>query len=150
MGGDMRTCGECVVCCVYQRIDDPELKKDAMVHCKHLDVVVPEDDRIKEYSGKSCNNCKIYDHQPKMCGEYRCAWLAGFGDEGDRPDKSLMLFDCSHGILNSVEAKPLKHKHQETQEAQEVIDRFSKSMDRPVIVLDFYERRIQRIAGSSV
>ena len=85
-----------------------------------------------------------------MCSRYNCAWKHGFGDEKDRPDKSLMLFDCAHGIVNSVEAKPLKDDQQNTPEGKAVIDRFSKSMDRPVIVLDFYERRIQRIAGSSV
>ena len=30
----MRTCGDCIVCCVYFEV--PELEKKAMAHCPHL------------------------------------------------------------------------------------------------------------------
>jgi Fe-S-cluster containining protein len=150
MGTGIRTCGDCIVCCVYQRINDPELKKDAMVHCPNLNLQEPITEGILQYTGASCENCKIYDTQPKMCGEYQCAWRYGYGSEEDRPDRSLMLFDCSHGIGNSVEAKPLKDGQERTTEGHAVIDSMSKAMNRPAIVLNFYERRIQRIVGRAI
>jgi Fe-S-cluster containining protein len=125
--------------------------KDAMTHCANLNLSEPIKANTLQYSGpSSCGNCKIYGGRPSACKAYQCAWKYGFGAEGDRPDKSLMLFDCSHGIENSVEAKPLKDGQQDTEAGKDVIDRMSKSMKRPVIVLNFYERRIQRIAGRGV
>lgn len=145
-----RDCGECIVCCVYHIIDDPNLKKPAMTHCPNLTLSDPIEKNVLQYSGSDCGNCKIYNERPKMCKEYKCAWKRGFGNEEDRPDKVLMIFDCAHRISNSIEAKPMRDKQEITPEGIAVIDRMSKSMDRPVIVLNFYERRIQRIVGRGI
>lgn len=146
----MRSCGDCIVCCVYPRI--PELGKGGMEHCVHLSLPGPETTDARYYTGDSCGNCKIYDspEKPACCSKYNCAWRAGFGSEFDRPDKVLMLFDSSKGIDNCLEAKPLRDGEESTQEGREVIDRMSKSIGKPVVVLNFYERRVVRIAGRAV
>jgi hypothetical protein len=38
----MRTCGDCIVCCVYLKIDVPELRKEGMRHCPHVKADEPE------------------------------------------------------------------------------------------------------------
>jgi len=146
----MRECGECVVCCVYPRIEDPELKKAPMKHCPNLALPYSEVTDVVYYTGgNGSKNCRIYETKPQSCA-YLCAWRQGHGDEDDRPDKSLMLFDNAKGIGNSLQAKPLKDGREETPEGKAIIDRMSRSTGRPVIVLNFYERRIQRIAGGPV
>ena len=137
-----RSCGECVACCVYLRI--PELDKGGMERCRHLTVVVGT-----SYAGPG--GCAIYDskdpERPACCKEYRCAWLDGHGDEQDRPDRSLMLFDRTKRVENGLEAKPLAKGQEESAEGRAVIDRMSRSTSMPVIVLNFHERRVRRIAG---
>jgi hypothetical protein len=151
-----RTCGDCVACCVYLRIDDPELKKAPMHHCKHLNLGFEVDDTPKKnnvayYTGSSCKgNCKVHLSKPETCKGYSCAWLHGFGLESDRPDKSLILFDVAHQIENSIEAKPLMDGQENTPKGKETIERFSRDSGRPVIVTNFYERKIQRIVGRAV
>lgn len=146
----MRECGECIVCCVYPRIDDPELEKPGMRHCPNLTLPGPEKENEVFYTGASCENCRIYENQPKMCADYHCAWRIGFGGRNDRPDKVLMLFDNAKEIGNCLQAKPLKDDQENTEEGKAVIARMSRSAERPVIVLNFYERRIQRIEGRGV
>lgn len=148
--GTNRECGECIVCCVYPTVDDPSFSKPPMTHCENLSLPGPVEKDTVFYTGASCRNCKIHSSQPKVCREYLCSWRQGYGDEGDRPDKSLMLFDCSHGIVNAVEAKPLRDGQQNTPEGKELIERMSISMQRTVIVLSFYEREIERIEGRPV
>jgi hypothetical protein len=147
----LRDCGDCIVCCVYPRI--PELNKRGMEHCSNLTLPGPEEENKRYYTGNSiCGNCKIYDskEKPLCCSEYNCAWRMGYGDEGDRPDKVFMLFDRSHNIENAIEAKPLKEYQENTPEGEAVIERMSKSYNTPVIVLNFYEKKIQRIAGQGL
>ncbi len=146
----MRDCGECFVCCVYPRINDPELTKPGMAHCPNLVLPGEVQENSVFYSGEGCENCRIYDNQPKTCSEYKCAWKLGFGDEGDRPDKSLMLFDNSSLIENTIQAKPLKNEQENSWQGKAAIDRISESMGLPVIVVNFYERKIQRIVGRGV
>ena len=144
----MRTCGECIACCVYCKIECPELSKKAMTPCPHLTLPGPPLEDAVYYTGASeAGNCGIYEDRPEMCRAYDCAWLQGYGDDGDRPDKALMLFDRSHAIDNALEAKPLAPGHEDTPEGRAVIDRMSVSTRLPVVVLNFYERKIQRIAG---
>lgn len=150
MGGGVRECGDCIVCCVYPRINDPELTKAGMEHCPHLTLPGPVRENMAWFTGASCENCKIYDRQPKMCAAYKCVWLLGHGAEDDRPDKSLMLFDNSHGIGNAMQAKPLAPDREKTPEAKATIERMSASLKMPVLVVNFYERRIQYVVGKGV
>ena len=147
-----RNCGDCIVCCVYSRIDVPEFQKESMTHCPHLKLPGPIKENTIYYSGAGLKNCKVFgtDKHPKCCTDYDCAWKKGHGLEEDRPDRTLILFDAAHHIDNALEAKPLKEFQEETEEGKEVIDRMSKSTKMPVIVLNFYERTIQRIVGRGI
>lgn len=75
---NFRACGECYACCVHLGIE--ELKKWPGQACKHLDGAHGPEHR-----------CSIYEKRPGACSGYYCAWLVGFGAEGDRPDKSGVL-----------------------------------------------------------
>lgn len=141
-----RECGDCIVCCVYPRI--PQLEKPPMTHCENLNLPGPVEPNMAYYTGSSEEgNCKIYKNRPPVCQAYKCAWLKGYGGEEDRPDKCLMLFDNMYEIENAVKAKPLKDGQELTEEGKAVIFRMSHSMQKPVIVLNFYERKIQSVAG---
>lgn len=145
-----RTCGDCTVCCVYPRIKDGDLDKPAMIHCPFLSVPNKPVENQVFYTGKySENNCTVYntDKKPSCCTDYKCLWLEGYGDEEDRPDKSLMLFDRIRNIENSIHAKPLKPDHEKASESRELIDKMSREAKTPVIVLDFYKRRIVELVG---
>ena len=150
MDDGMRQCGDCIVCCVYPRIDDPELRKPGMAHCPHLTLPGSEEPNKAYYTGRSCKNCTIYEDRPRLCEAYECAWVLGAGDDGDRPDKILMLFDRSRDIGNALEAKPLRDNQESTPEGKAAIKRMSHSMNLPVIVLNFYERRVWRVEGRGV
>jgi len=149
-----RSCGDCIACCVYLRIESPELNKKPMEHCPYLTLEDPVQDGVAQYTGASKEgNCSIYcekSKRPECCGGYLCAWRAGHGADEDRPDRSLMLFERSKMIGNALEAKPIKDGQEDTTAGRETIDRMSVSTGFPVIVLNFYERRILRIAGRPV
>jgi len=147
VGVEERSCGECIACCVYPHIDEPELKKDNMVHCQNLSLPEDPPPGILFMGVDKCQNCKIYPDRPKTCSNYTCAWLQGYGADDDRPDKSLILVDNSKRITNAFEAKPLAPNVESTPEGVEMINRMSASMGVPIIVLNFYERRIKRIVG---
>jgi hypothetical protein len=58
-----------------------------------------------------------------------------------------MLFDDSHGIRNAFEAKPLRDGEDLARNGRKVIERMSRELGTPIIVLNFYERRIREIVG---
>lgn len=118
-----------------------------MSHCQYLDSSGTKQDNLVYLTGKSKQgNCTIYQERPSPCKEYKCAWLDGYGNEEDRPDKSLVMFDNKHGMINGYQARPLAPNH----EVAEVIDRMSKSLKTPIVVMSFYERRIVRVVGDPV
>ena len=146
-----RSCGDCIACCVYLRIDDEKLQKAGMTHCPHLTLPGPIKEDEIYLTGDSCKgNCSVYSDQPKVCDNYKCAWLLGYGNEEDRPDKSLILFDTAHQIENCLEAKPLAPDQEDTEKGRAVINRMSCSFGVPVVVLNFYEKKIKRIVGHGV
>lgn len=161
--GEARTCGDCIVCCVYPSIEAPGLSKRAMAHCPHLRLPAPaligiEDGATRHNrvfyncDGKE-NNCRLrmaHKPVPDCCTGYRCVWLDGCGGPNDRPDKSLLLFDRNRRIGNAIEAKPLADGQEETVEGTLLIDRMSQESGMTVIVCSFYERKIRRIAGRPV
>ena len=132
-----RECGECVACCVYLRI--PELAKGGLEPCASIV------SRVSTYTG---GGCKIYDDgRPVCCVEYECAWKRGHGEAGDRPDRSMMLFDRTKQIDNCLEAKPLEPGAESTPAGLDLIARMSRSVGMPAVVLDFKERRVVRVHG---
>lgn len=115
-----------------------------------------EKNRVYYTGASSCGNCKLYptggdkDTRPDCCDKYKCAWLLGHGEEDDRPDKSLMVFDAVRGIENVVEARPLSEGIESTPHGRELADRISVSTGKPVIVFNFCEHRMVRVVGGPV
>ena len=71
MGVSVRECGGCTACC--EVLDIPRLAKPAGVRCHNL----------------TDQGCGIYDRRPMTpCRDFACAWLQGFLEDDDRPDKS--------------------------------------------------------------
>lgn len=66
-----RACGGCTACCRWFQVK--EIGKPEKEWCVHCD------------KGRGC---RIYDHRSHACRAFRCAWREGFGEDGDRPDKS--------------------------------------------------------------
>jgi len=66
----MRECGECTACCVALEIK--VLEKPAYLPCQHV----------------AKDGCSIYTNRPMPCRAFSCAWLQGFLDDDQRPDKS--------------------------------------------------------------
>lgn len=77
-----RSCGPCSACCVALSVDSPAgcpgrgpewigLAKPTWTACPHLGEGV---------------GCAVYAARPGACRDFRCAWLDGLADEGDRPD----------------------------------------------------------------
>jgi hypothetical protein len=110
----MRECGACSVCCITPEI--PELEKPAGKTCFHL----------------SGGRCSVYADRPKMCAEYRCAWLMGHGTNTDRPDRSGALVEhrgTRFGIqLVGKELEPGKR-------ATKAINRIASSAQRVCLVI---------------
>lgn len=137
-----------MACCVYYHIKTVHLKKEPLTPCSALKSVPKKG----EYIVDTCQNCTLYasPERPPICEDFKCQWLLGHGDEEDRPDKSHILVDCSKQIENAYEAKPLKEGAESTPEGREVIDRMSRSLGTPMIVLGHYELKIKRIVGRAV
>lgn len=149
----MRDCGECVACCVYLKITDIKLDKPGLTHCPYATLSKNRIVNTICYSGESCGkNCSVYNspRRPQCCSDYKCLWLQGYGNESDRPDLSLMLFDELHEIQNCIEAKPLTLGHEETPEARDLVNRISRETGKLVAVTTFCEQRIRRIVGEPV
>jgi hypothetical protein len=72
-----RTCGDCSLCCTVLRVD--ALRKLGGVACVHQDVAGP--------------GCAIHPERPGICRAYRCLWLAGGLEAGDRPDRLGAVVD---------------------------------------------------------
>ena len=70
-----RRCDACFACCDYPAI--PELAKPAYQLCQHA----------------STAGCAIYAARPGPCHDYRCLWLDGEFEPGDRPDRIGLAFD---------------------------------------------------------
>jgi hypothetical protein len=89
-----RSCGDCTLCCTVLRVD--ELRKLGGVPCENLRTNPP--------------GCGIHATRPRICRRYRCLWLQGKLDEGDRPDRLGAVLDLvsQAGVAHLVirEAQP--------------------------------------------
>jgi hypothetical protein len=141
----MRTCGDCVACCIYLQIDDPVLKKKGMKHCPFVETDEPEvPGQSVCFTGKGC---KIQNAKPETCVGFQCEWLKGNGDEEDRPDLCGILVDRSKGIENAIECKPLWPGAYDEPAGAGAIERISRSVGEPALVISFYERFLVRVVG---
>src|SRR5690606_25608786 len=94
-----RTCGDCRVCCKLP--DIPELGKPLDRWCQHVNL------------RRHAPGCSIYGSpdRPAACSAFQCGWLAGLGEEGDRPDKLGVLIqptvqNGNENVLAFVEFRP--------------------------------------------
>ena len=127
----MRTCGDCVACCIYLRIE--ELDKAGLDPCSFLADPGP--------------GCGIYGWHPAVCKGYRCTWLDGHGEEEDRPDRSGVLIDRTKRIHGAVECKPLSQGAADTEEGRRAIERVCKDAGAVGLVLSYCEQRLVRAQG---
>jgi len=68
-----RVCGSCSLCCTLLRVD--ELGKLGGTPCLH------------QRSGHPDGGCGVHAERPRICRGYRCLWLQGKLEDGDRPDR---------------------------------------------------------------
>jgi len=119
-----RQCGECGVCCVVGEVREGKFIKPAHTPCQYLSASGPK-------------RCTLFgkSKRPGMCGQFQCAWLRGYGQTADRPDKSNVMISINH--LNkgtwifAIETKPDAFK---TTGKQMILDTATK-VNLPVIVV---------------
>lgn len=140
-----RNCGECIVCCVYLKINCPELKKAPLTHCPHLKLSEQIKENVVQYSTDIPCPCSIYDNKPEVCSGYHCLWRLGYGNDCDRPDRSGVLCDTSHNIENGIECKPLGPNFENKPKVIETIRRMCRSTGCIGMVTNFYERKFIRM-----
>ena len=73
-----RACGACSLCCTLLRVD--ELAKLGGTPCLHQ---------------RAEGGCAIHARRPAICRRYRCLWLGGALEEGDRPDRLGAVLDLA-------------------------------------------------------
>lgn len=112
-----RSCGECSLCCTILRVD--ELAKRAGEDCVHQRRADPgaaatagaatreaarEPARAGAAAGVATGDgttagtaalggCGIYETRPPICRGYRCLWLQGGLEDGERPDRTGGIVD---------------------------------------------------------
>ncbi|RMG08603.1 MAG: hypothetical protein D6731_21560 [Planctomycetota bacterium] len=82
-----RACGPCQGCCHVKEI--PSLGKPAGRDCRH----------------QGPAGCAVYADRPRGCRRYTCAWIDGWGAEGDRPDLLGVLFEMAPGPFGGLEVR---------------------------------------------
>jgi len=119
----MRACAECSLCCTVLRVD--ELRKLGGVPCRELRAPGP---------GGGC--CGIHQRRPSVCRAYRCLWLQGGLEEGDRPDRLGAVLDVvtagAQTRLEIHEAQP--GSFERSPRLRELAERYRSAM--PVRILD--------------
>jgi hypothetical protein len=137
----MRQCGECVACCVSPEI--AELGKPWKVACPKL---ATEEVAPSQLSG--CNNCTIYTTRPEPCVKYSCAWMEGYGEDGDRPDLCGMLIDRREDVKGAPTAKALWRNASSEPAAQSALRRMSEDIGKPLLVARIQDFAIIEVVGS--
>jgi len=141
----MRTCGDCIVCCVYPSINTDNLVKRGCEHCPNLNLSDPVRVNVMQLSSDEPVKCRIYADRPDVCRGYTCLWLQGHGEDKDRPDRAMVLIDTTHKIENGIECKPLFPGGEDDPKVQATIRRMMKSTGSAACVSSFYERRFVRV-----
>jgi hypothetical protein len=99
---------------------------------------------------KDCKNCTIYEDRPEPCQTYACLWIAGHGNEEDRPDLCDVLIDSMMSADNAFRGVPLSKGAQDTKRGLAAVNRFSKSLDAPILVCEFGETKLLRVVGRGI
>ncbi len=163
-----RTCGTCVACCVYLSINDNGFRKSALKACPHLQdpmEIAPVEQEVGATQGMpliqskhlrgpgDSNNCTIKHGRPEVCNGYTCSWLLGHGEPDDRPDRSGVLIDdvSNSGFIGNAHiAKPLWFGAEDEPDGKRAIDNISRSLSKPILVLQFTEFKLLRVVGRGV
>jgi hypothetical protein len=91
--GPARACGSCSLCCTLLRVD--ELAKLAGTPCVHQGKAAERPRSEPQASGAQEGGCGIHPGRPAICRRYRCLWLRGSLEPGDRPDRLGAVLDLS-------------------------------------------------------
>jgi len=142
-----RACGSCSLCCTLLRVD--ELAKLGGTPCVHQ---------------RAEGGCAIHARRPAICRRYRCLWLAGALEEGDRPDRLGAVLDLASrgGLPELVVHEREPGSFDASVRLREIAEAYRVSMpvrvlgsadvldaDRPFRVL-LPGGEEQRVAGASV
>jgi Fe-S-cluster containining protein len=109
-----RSCGECTLCCTLLRVD--ELRKLGGTPCVHL-------------RGPT-GGCGIYATRPGICRVYRCLWLQGKLEEGDRPDRLGAILDHASetGVMHLAVHEAAPGAFERSPRLREVAERYRAVM----------------------
>ncbi len=123
-GGNLtRTCGDCSLCCTVLRVD--ELGKLGGSDCVHQNRRGP--------------GCSIHPRRPGICRAYRCLWLSGGLEAGDRPDRLGAVLDVvAEGPLIRLEIRERRPGcFDRSERLVSIADEYRESM--PVRITDVAE-----------
>jgi Fe-S-cluster containining protein len=99
-------------------------------------------DELSKLAGVPCpeltagSGCGIYATRPKICRSYRCLWLKGGLEEGDRPDRLgavLDLFAQGTGVRLEIR-QARRDAFDRSPRLQEIAEQYRSSM--PVRITD--------------
>jgi hypothetical protein len=113
-----RACGACSLCCTVLRVD--ELAKLGGTRCVHQ---------------RAEGGCAIHARRPAICRGYRCLWLTGALEDGDRPDRLGAVLDLASrgGLPELVVHEAAPGAFDASPRLREVAERYRTSM--PVRIL---------------
>jgi len=136
--GVTRDCGNCVACCIWSRVK--EINKPELTPCQYL--------KKGAIEGKNCQNCTIYETEPQACKDYFCAWIAGYGEEEDQPNRCGVLIDpqiTEFGLV--LFARDMWKGASKMDMGKKAIKRISEEMNLIVLIADEKSLKIKRIEG---
>ena len=113
-----RACGACSLCCTLLRVD--ELAKLGGVPCVHQ---------------RAGGGCEIHARRPAICRRYRCLWLSGALEEGDRPDRVGGVLDLASrgGLVELVVHEREPGACDASPRLREIVERYRASMPVRVV-----------------
>jgi hypothetical protein len=117
-----RSCGACQACCVVYHIDGLEQESPRWVPCHKL-----------------CDaGCGIYTDRPDGCRTFRCAWLGGWGEDDQRPDRLGVLIERLQarpriGVEEKILATELAEDSARTPRARAVLLELKRTL--PVVLV---------------
>jgi Fe-S-cluster containining protein len=142
-----RVCGPCSLCCTVLRVD--ELAKLGGRDCLHQ---------------RPQGGCRVHARRPAVCRAYRCAWLGGAFETGDRPDALRAVLDLvpRGGIVHLVVRQAEEDALEASPRLQAIVGEMRESLpveirdaedvldpDRPYRVL-YPGDEEQRVEGETV
>ena len=90
MHNNLKSCGDCTLCCKLPEINDPEYHKKSFSHCKNCNL--------------SKGNCNIYENRPMTCKTFECFYLQDKTDLKPN-DVGFFIFTEQHIILEHGDQK---------------------------------------------